>query len=88
MQNVVTAVGTTVWTRSAKQVDNFSLYTAWITTHMQDVLGACVVCVQHFVTALGFAPLHPQSTVLITVIRPIYIHPQTTLEVPVSGVPS
>lgn len=55
---------------------------------MQDVFGACVVCVQHFVTALGFAPLHPQSTALITVIRPIYIHPQTTLKVQVSGVPS
>ena len=79
-------MGTTVWTKGGHQVDNSELYTAPITTTVQDVLHWCVVCVQRFVTAFGFAPLHPQSTALITVIRPVYIHPQTTLKAQMPGV--
>jgi len=81
-------MGTTVWMKGGQLVDNSWLYTARITTTVQDVLRGCVVCVQRFVTAFGFAPLHPQSTALITVIRPLYIHPQTTLKAQTPGVTS
>ena len=81
-------MGTTVWTKGVQLVDNSGLYTARITTTVQDVLRGCVECVQRFVTAFGFAPLHPQSTALITVIRPLYIHPQTTLKAQTPGVTS
>lgn len=79
-------MGTTVWTKGGQPVDNSWLYTARITTTVKDVLRGCVVCVQRFVTTNGFAPLHPQSTALITVIRPLYIHPQTTLKAQMPGV--
>ena len=81
-------MGTTVWTKGGQLVDNSWLYTARITTSVQDVVRVCVACVQRFVTVFGFASLHPQSTALITVIRPIYIHPQTTLKAHMPGVTS
>ena len=81
-------MGTTVWMTSRQQVDNFQLFTAWITTTVQDVLRRGSECAQRFVTAFGFASLHPQSTALITVIKSLYIHPQTTLKANMPGVTS
>ena len=81
-------MGTTVWMTSRQQVDNFQLFTARVTTTVQDVLRRGSECAQRFVTAFGFASLHPQSTALITVIKSLYIHPQTTLKANMPGVTS
>ena len=81
-------LGTTVWATSQQPVDNYGLCTATRTTQLQDVFATPQACVDRFHMSFGVRGAHPQSTALITVIKSLYIHPQTTLKAHMPGVTS
>ncbi len=69
----------TLCTDTAQTVDNHPLSTVQLTTQLQDVMSASLVCEATSVAALGKHTLYPQSTGLITVIKSSYKHPHLTI---------
>jgi hypothetical protein len=70
----------TVWATSGQPVDNHGLSTDVKNTAMQDVFCEQIPCDVIRQSPSRFAPHHPQSTGLITVIRDIYKFAQITME--------
>lgn len=65
---------------SGQQVDNHRFSTTSKTTAVQDVVVAQIPCDVIRQSPQRFAPHHPQSTGLITVINDVYKHAQITME--------
>jgi len=69
----------TVCTDGAQTVDKRGLFTAPLTTQLQDVADGLGVCEVATVGVIGKHTLYPQSTGLITVISSSYKHPHLTI---------